>query len=356
MTDRPDRIESELWEGVNRLIDRSPSLADLRAHRLQLLALARWRELGRPIPPDLDTEALQAAMAALAAPVVLERIRAAIDGPALLLKGPEVAACYPNPTLRPFGDLDLLVPDAEAVQAALVDAGFVPLGEESHYVGIHHLRPLCLPDVPLVVEIHSRPKWIEGLRPPSIEELLEAAVDSAVGVPGIQALPRAHHALVLAAHAWGHTPLETLFGVVDVAVVRQGVSASELEALASRWGLARVWRLTSASIDALFLGGRRPWPLRIWARHLAEARERTVLETHLQRLLADFSALPFGPAVVAAGRAFAKEVRPSPQEDWPRKLKRMRLAFVHASLERSKHEAELDVLGRQNNFDSTAGR
>ena len=45
------------------------------------------------------------------------------------MKGPEVAAHYPVPSDRPFGDLDLLVEDPEAAQRALIAAGFVEFGE-----------------------------------------------------------------------------------------------------------------------------------------------------------------------------------------------------------------------------------
>jgi hypothetical protein len=354
--ERTPYLDPELWQGIASLIDRAPSLADLRTHRLELLALARWRELGKPIPPDLGAEEMRAVTIALAAPILLARIRDAIEGPVVLLKGPEAAACYPRPTLRSFSDLDLLVPDAEGVQARLIDAGFVPVGDADRYVGIHHLRPLCLPDVPLVIEIHARPKWVDGLEAPSTEELLDAAVDSAVGVDGIEALPRAHHALVLAAHAWGHAPLDSLFGLVDVAAVRQGVPPGELEALAKRWDLGRVWRSTSASIDALLLGGRAPWPLHVWARNLTAVRERTVLETHLQRWLAGFSALPAPRAAVAAVRAIGQDLRPSPEEDWPSKLRRMRLALVHATLRRSKHEEDLELHSRGKGADRTGDR
>ena len=43
-----------IWSAVDRLIDRTPDVTALRANRLHLLAARRWRELGRPIPPDLE--------------------------------------------------------------------------------------------------------------------------------------------------------------------------------------------------------------------------------------------------------------------------------------------------------------
>ena len=84
----------------------------------------------------------------------------------MLFKGPETAAHYPHPALRRFWDLDLLVPDAGATQRSLLKAGFREVGDPALYADIHHLRPLTLPGLPLAVEVHDRPKWADGLRPP----------------------------------------------------------------------------------------------------------------------------------------------------------------------------------------------
>ena len=102
-------------------------------------------------------------MQALAVPPLLERVRAACDGPLVVMKGPEVAARYAEPSTRPFRDLDLLACDAAAVQRSLLDAGFQVAGEPELYVDIHHLRPLYWPGLPLVIEVHQRPKWPAGL-------------------------------------------------------------------------------------------------------------------------------------------------------------------------------------------------
>ena len=333
---------SALWRGIGRMIDRAPSLAAIRAHRLELLALARWRAIGRSIAPALLEEGRLVTLRALATPVLLKSVRAACDGPIVLLKGPEAASCYPSPSLRPYGDIDLLVPDAERVQRSLVAAGFVPVGDLRVYTGIHHLQPLHLEGLPLVVEIHSRPKWPDGLQPPPLEELVECAVGTAIGVEGILALPRMQHALAIAAHNWAHQPLGRLFGVIDVAAVSEGVPERELDAIARSWGLRRIWRLTSRVVDALFLDARPPVPLRVWGRSLVDVRERTVLETHLQRWIASFSALPPHAAAAAAVRAVGGDLRPVPGERWSTKLARSRLAIANATMPRSEHEAEVE--------------
>jgi hypothetical protein len=339
-------LDRDLWGGVSRLVDRAPSLADIWEHRLDLLAVDRWHALGRPIPSDLLAEARRSAMTILAAPLLLERIRATVAGPILLLKGPEVAACYPSPSLRPFGDLDLLVPDPVGVQRALVTAGFNPVGDEHRFAGCHHLQPLHLPDFPLVVEIHARPQWINGLPGPPVDELLAAAVPSVLAVDNVLALPRPHHAVALAAHSWDDAPLGSLLQLIDIAAVLQGVPAAEADSVAERWGIERVWRLTVAAIDALLYGERAPLPLHLWARNLGPVRGRTVLETHLARWLAGFFALPPGRALGAALLAIGRDLRPGEHEGWGSKLRRARKAVRNASVRRFEHDAEVEIASR----------
>ena len=118
----------EILESVERLADRSPTSSALRAHGLHLFAARRLRMLGQPPPDELLTEEHVSAMRALAVPLVLERVRAAYDGQLILMKGPEVAALYPDPALRPFSDLDILADDPHAAQDALVASGFAAAG------------------------------------------------------------------------------------------------------------------------------------------------------------------------------------------------------------------------------------
>src|SRR5207244_8055293 len=61
------------------------------------------------------------------------------------------------------------------------------------------------------------------------------------------------------------------------------------------------------------------WPLRIWARHLAEIRDRTVLESHLERWLSSFSAVPPHIALLIWAETLADELRPAADETWGQK-------------------------------------
>lgn len=328
-----------MWDSIDRLIDRADGrLAELREHRVHLLAARRWRATGRAIPPEIVEEERLAAMRSLAAPFILGRIRAACDGPIVVLKGPEVAALYPDPTLRPYKDLDLLVPEAAATQRALLAAGFEPVGNPNLYVDIHHERPLWLRGQPLLVEIHSLPKWPDRVAAPTPEELLALAVPSALGVDGVGALAPPYHALVLAAHAWAHEPLRRLLEIIDCTALSPDVDG-DVRATAKRWGVHRIWETTVAAGDALLADPpRRTWPLRLWARNLDSVRDRTVLEAHLERWLAGFWALPPGPALASLRSTAARELRPATGESWGAKATRTRRAFGNAFVGRRRHE------------------
>ena len=327
-----------IWAAVDRLIDAAASPRDLRAHGLHLLAVRRWRAQRRPIPPELVVAERGASFVALAAPAVLAETRAAYDGAIVLLKGPELAARYPDPALRPYGDLDLLVADAETAHAALVAAGFIPVGLPPPD-GFHHVQPLQSPRFPLRVELHTRPSWVEGAEPPPFDELLALARPAASGANGIVAPTSAHHALLLAAHAWTHEPLGRISPLVDIALVASECNPGEIEALAARWEATRLWRTTIAVVDFLLFGrAELPVVLRPPARKLARVEERTVLQSHLYRAVAPFWVLPAGGALRTSAAALAHALRPAPGETWPHKGRRAMVALRHMSMRRSDHE------------------
>ena len=149
----------DLWAAVDRLVDRAPRISDLAFHGLHLLAARRYRQTGRLVPRDLAAAEKNAAVASLVAPIVLREARRAYDRTMVLMKGPEVAVKYRDPVLRPFGDLDLLVPDAEEARRALLAAGFVPAGS---------------PDTP-VAEVAGRSRAGGGSRPAEVAQAIAAA-------------------------------------------------------------------------------------------------------------------------------------------------------------------------------------
>jgi Uncharacterised nucleotidyltransferase len=327
-----------VWARLPEVIDRAPSLDALRAHRLQLLAAARWRARGVELPDDLRDDERRAAMVALAAPALLRRARDAYDGRLLLMKGPEVAARYPAPATRTYVDVDLLADDPAGAQRALVAAGFVELADHRDHSRAQHLDPLLAPGLPLAVEVHRRPNGPAGLPAPATGELLSLAVESATGIEGLLAPAPAAHALLLAAHAWAHHPLARLGDLVDVAAVLPAQDRRAAAALAQRWGWERMWTTTLAALDALLGDGLMPAALRPWTRHLRDVRELSVLENHVIRITAPALALP--PAQLPRGVAAALRATtgPRPGEDWERKLGRSARAIRDAFKDKSQHD------------------
>jgi hypothetical protein len=335
-----------MWERIDSLLEASASpLPVLRMHRVELLEARRRRAAGLPLDDDLIADQTRAAVDEMAAVPLLARLRSAWDGRLMLLKGPEVALDYGAPGLRSFGDLDLLTDDAAAAQAALIATGFQEVFDPEVYEGIHHLRPLWWPGLPLVVELHTRVNWPAGIPGPSTAELLEAAVPTRLGIEGLTTLPAAHHALVLAAHAWAHQPLGRLGNLIDVAVTLRRTDLVEVEALARHWGCARMWRTTHRAVRAVLEGHGRSAGVALWARHLAQVRERTVLEWHVKDLLAPAWGMPLVRALGAVRAGVVATAGPDGSESWREKVSRARLAVVNAGVARSEHELVLEARG-----------
>jgi hypothetical protein len=343
------KVSAELWDTVeglvDRLIDHGPldprRIEELREHRMHLLVAERLRMTGAEVPSALRAHQRLAALTALAVPVVLARARSAFDGELILMKGAEVGTEYPRPVTRPFVDLDLLASDPHAAQRALLAAGFVASDDPAWLdCPEHQLTPLHLPGLAISVEIHRHPHWVDRLTVPSWSEIREAARPSALGVDGLLAPAPEHHALLLAVHAWVERPLGRLGSLLDIAAMRRRADEHALNAIARLWRCRRLWRATRAATDAVLESGRQPSSLKVWARHLPEARDRTVLAAHLQRLLAPAWALPGLQAVTGSAAAAVQELRPGRGERWIDQAWRMRQAAANARLPESSHLAQ----------------
>ena len=328
-------MSDTLWRAVDELLD-GADVAGIRANKLGALAARLRRRAGRPVPPPLAGDERGAAVAVTMARPLLEHVRSVCDGPLVLLKGPEVARLYPG-SARTFGDVDLLAGDAQAAQRALIAAGYPEVDDPDHFLDHHHLQPLKSPMVGLKVELHTAPLWPPGTKPPPLAEILERSVPSAVGVDGIAAPDPVHHAVILAAHAWSHDPLQTLRDLVDIAAVSAGCSEAELARTADAWGIPKVWRTTRAATAALFEGRRTTVPLLTWARHLRSVRERTLLDSHLMRWLHVFWELPPGAAVGDLRAAVRLTLLPAPGESWREKLARTGHSVRHPGEPMSTH-------------------
>jgi hypothetical protein len=339
---------TELWTRVDELVDRAPDVPALRAHGLHLLAARRWRDRGALVPAELLDEQRRTEMISMAAPLLLRRARDAYDGELMLMKGPEAAAHYLEPSDRAFYDLDLLAQDAPVAQRALIAAGFLQFGDPAAYEGTQHLCPLIWPGLPLVVELHRRPNHPPWLAPVSAQDVLEQSVPSATGVDGVLAPSPSVHALLLAAHGWCHQPLGRIGDLLDVAVMFAAGGRSSGERLARHWGWEGIWRTVAAAVDAIFGESACPLWLSVWARHLRSTRERTILEAHFARLAAPACAVPLRSAPLALLAAVRGTASRRGAEPWSDKLRRSRLACAHAFKHISEHQRHLSPYHRSN--------
>lgn len=317
----------QLWQSVDRLIDAAQDIDGLVAHGVAPIAAWRWRERGMPVPPAIEDAARRSAFAHLCAPSLLGTIRDLIDGPIILLKGLESARLYPDPLLRPFGDIDLLVHDVATAERRLLNAGFAYAGNVAHRIpGHHHDTPLRKPGLPVAIELHHAPGWLTWMTPPTNADLFTHAIPSSAGIEGVHALPPAPFALFLAAHAWRHGPGTSLLHLIDIALARRQANSQALQALAQDWGMQKLWHATNTLIDA-FLSDP-PTTLtrlqRLWSRHLTDLRERTVLETYL----ALWSRGAAAPSTRTAAHTILTDIRVSfTVHDWQdRRLKTRRIA------------------------------
>jgi hypothetical protein len=346
------RLNPEIWSAVDDLIDRAPNLAALRSHGLQLLAARRWHATARPVQTELIREEELAAVRTLLAPVLLARIRDAYDDTIVVFKGPEVGTRYRDPALRPFIDIDLLVLDPARAQAALLEQGLEEVDdppwaaddrrERDPFAHMHHTRPLQLPGLPLKVELHRWPSWPRWLTPPAPEALLANTVPSSLGVDGVMTLSPAEHALVLAAHSWVHEPLGRIRDLLDVVLMAAEADRMELEALARRWGIRRLWEATIGAAEASLIQTRRSTlAQRTWARNVPAVRERTVLESHLEGWISGYwTSAPLAATRLAASNA-AWDLRPTGGETWSTKRRRAVRALRSAFSTKSAHDEEL---------------
>ena len=268
-----------IWDGLDRLLDGWSNPTSLRNHRLQLLAARHWRARGMPVPPWVRDDERSAAVHALAAPVLLRRIREAVEGPIILFKGPELAARFPDPRSRPYGDLDILVPDAHGAHAAMIRAGFEVADDESHHLGSHNLVPLRWPGSPLPIEMHQTLHWVTWAPPPETPALFASAVPSRANVDGFLTFAPEPYALMLAAHAWRHHPLADVLHLLDIAVVAAECDGERLRDLARAWQVERMWATTEAAYRALFCDSPLPRGVAGYCvRQLRRGEERRAFE------------------------------------------------------------------------------
>lgn len=308
------------WRNIQQIVERLPE-SSLGSHGVHLIAAAQWRQRGIDVPTAYQEAERVRAIQAPAALLLIERVRATVPGPIVLMKGPELALRYPNPALRPFGDLDLLVQDAELAQQLLVDREFERAGNELKFRDKHHRAPLSFRSLPLTLELHDNPGWLSWMTPASPTELFAEAIPSSLGMDGIMTLAPHHHALFIAAHAWRHGPLGCLIHLIDLVMMTKDQDPDELAELAECWGMGPVWRSSVVAIEALF--DEAPAGngfVRYWITQLRDGHVRNMREHYVGQLLAPLWAPTMSGRVAGEIVTIRDMFAPRPDQEWRDKL------------------------------------
>jgi hypothetical protein len=220
----------------------------------------------------------------------------------------DVAARYPHPSLRQFGDIDVLVPDPVLVQRALLEAGWRTKLTPGFHVeperngSVHQLAPIVYEGTSLPLEVHRRPNWPTWAQPPSTDELFAASKPSTVDIEGVCALEPQHHAPVVLAHAWSRQPFERFSQLIDVALLIAESDHLALVRLAKRWRLDRLLGIAERAVDAYLLDrGPHPVLLRCVAPQLENLGSPSIGRAQLNRYVASLAVSPFTSAARAAG-------------------------------------------------------
>lgn len=219
----------------------------LEAHRLA--PLAGWLQDAAPSPPEpgatadalreaLHRSKLRAMVQDKAGTQILDALRAA-DVPAMAFKGFDLGRrLYPEPGLRPFDDIDVLIQERDLAPAVHVAEGLgyrhprgsmpLPLLRRFHFhVAMAHPTTGCL------VELHWRLMESQGM--PVRVDLL-AGPD-----PARQSIDPPLYAAYLAAHAAKH-------GILNRAILQRG---DDPEFLAHPWsGNRLIWFVDLALLCA----------------------------------------------------------------------------------------------------------
>jgi hypothetical protein len=298
-TPTPDLVDGAPGTLIARLLTgawrQSPPPLDLTVDELAWIApllfksgsaaLAWWRLRGSPLADAATThelrqgyrlDTLDAEIHALRIAEILERLEAA-SVPSLLVKGWAVARLYPEPGLRSYTDVDLIVPRGELARARAAVAAGPPLGEP--------------------VDVHDGP----GLLDLSTFDALAARAES-VPINGAAAriLGPEDHLRVLSLHGLRHGLFRPLW-LVDLAVCVErrpagfdwdrclGPDSRRAEWVAGAVALAH--RLLGARLDDTPVAGRAARLPRWLVRAVLRSWDRCEGASHRPRVFQSFLGL-----------------------------------------------------------------
>jgi hypothetical protein len=218
------------WHGEMRLPE--PDLIAW-ARRQRLLPLLGWRADTEGWQfPEAITGAIRRSRLAVAASQTVANLQLTTLGdiaqrlsiPVVLVKGAAAAEAYPEPWMRPYGDIDLLVSSS--------DASRLLIGLRAHgYTEAHglpgtrheHLPPMAPADGGRWVEIHTSLAWVQNRALFALGSWVDRLHDSR-RYPGLSVPDPADHVLYLVFH-----------GIVQHSLQRSIQVLADLRFCSSSW-------------------------------------------------------------------------------------------------------------------------
>ncbi|MBN1922957.1 MAG: nucleotidyltransferase family protein [Anaerolineae bacterium] len=253
------------WHGQ---LEGSPEALIAWSRSARLLPLLGWRaqERGWPLPDDLlqaarreryaETARQQLAHAQLQTLAALATEKGFTP---LLVKGPVVAAAYPDPALRTYNDLDLLLPveQAEPFMAALLRSGYRAFADGQRS---YHLPPLRPPHQGYNVEIHTTLRHESGAGRFTFAELSEVMRPWQL-TPGLFILEPVFHALYLVYHQLERHQLSLgVLPLADLYFWTHGWTGVEWATLAKQAAAAQLERSVRLALALTTWFWDEPWP------------------------------------------------------------------------------------------------
>jgi hypothetical protein len=228
------------------------SMADL-ARRQGVSQVLFWRlgqrvgdaEQVEPVPQEVMDRLRQDLHAAAVQVMLAEQQLAAVLGalstaevPALVVKGAALGSFYPDPALRLYGDLDILVPETQLdmAEGALNGLGYHCFASKAWWLDrFHHLPPMVRESGELLVELHWRLDYQEGKGRLPADDLWARAVPWMVhDQPGLR-LDAVDAVLHLCRHAVVQHRAHGVFrSLCDLAQLTKGWGQEEWETLGQR--------------------------------------------------------------------------------------------------------------------------
>lgn len=225
------------------------------AHRLSGLALATLSAAGVTLPPEIVASFRHRQTTSIARSLQLEGrapgIAAVLERagiPSLFTKGPGLARLYPEPGLRSFTDLDVVVPTARFKHAiaALGRSGFRvvdPMPPRSYFYTLCR-EATALSDGKISIDLHHRiPPWSFSHRL-TFATMLREAEQLELGNGSVH-IPAPHHQFVIALlHVFSHLgrPGEEPIVWRDVVTLAHQVDADKLVFMLGELGLGGLAR------------------------------------------------------------------------------------------------------------------